>query len=122
MVIGLFFTDNILLQSLYKTENSGVTENLHSLSYSSARRAYAVGQNGRMVRTSDGGSTWSSHPSNTSRRLRSIHMQRGTSRGWAVGAEGRVISTVDGGETWAEQTVSGASVQDLNDVSFVWGR
>ena len=36
-----------------------------------------------------------------------------------MGAEGRVIKTTDGGESWTEQTVSGGSVQDLNDVHFV---
>ena len=103
----------------WSIESSGVTENLHSVSYSSAQRAWAVGQSGRVMRTTNGGKTWSAQTSNTTRRLKSIHMQRGTNRGVAVGAEGRVIKTTDGGETWAEQTVSGGSVQDLNDVHFV---
>ena len=103
----------------WSIESSGVTENLHSVSYSSAQRAWAVGQNGRVMRSTNGGRTWSAQTSNTTRRLKSIHMQRGTNRGVAVGAEGRVIKTTDGGETWTEQTVSGGSVQDLNDVHFV---
>ncbi|MDC0309675.1 YCF48-related protein, partial [bacterium] len=103
----------------WSIESSGVTENLHSVSYSSAQRAWAVGQNGRVMRTTNGGKTWSTQTSNTTRRLKSIHMRRGTNRGVAVGAEGRVIRTTDGGETWSEQTVSGGSVQDLNDVNFV---
>ncbi|MBC8179615.1 hypothetical protein H8E88_00685, partial [candidate division KSB1 bacterium] len=68
---------------------------------------WAVGSNGVIVHTSDGGSSWSSQTSGTSNYLLSVHFSDSRT-GWAVGGYGTIVHTSDGGSSWSSQT-SGTS-------------
>lgn len=82
--------------------------------------AIAVGEVGTIVRTSDGGATWTVQSIGTSDRLAGVSFVDADT-GWAVGFLGecclaRVFRTSDGGATWQMQ-VNGA-FWGLNGVSF----
>jgi photosystem II stability/assembly factor-like uncharacterized protein len=59
---------------------------------------YAVGTNGAglVLKSFDGGSTWSPQVSNTAQTLNGVWFVDGL-RGWAVGAAGRILHTSNGG-------------------------
>jgi photosystem II stability/assembly factor-like uncharacterized protein len=62
------------------------------------RVAYAVGANGPglVLKSFDGGITWSPQVSNTAQRLKDVWFVD-ERRGWAVGAAGRILHTSNGG-------------------------
>ncbi|HOZ06821.1 MAG TPA: YCF48-related protein [candidate division Zixibacteria bacterium] len=65
-----------------------------------ATTGWLVGVDGRIVKTTDGGTTWIEQASQTNRTLRAVDF---VSRqdGWVVGDDGRVRRTEDGGTTWS---------------------
>ena len=62
------------------------------------RTGFAVGTNGQglVLRTVDGGTTWSPQVANTAQQLNDVWFVD-TLRGWAVGAAGRIVHTSKGG-------------------------
>ncbi len=71
-----------------------MTANLNDVYFSSPTRGWAVGDNGVIVGTRDGGNTWLDENSRTTHRLEKIVFNG--SRGWAIGFGGTVI-TYDNG-------------------------
>ena len=84
---------------------SWVPDDLLAVDLSDALHAWAVGRNGTIVATSDGGATWARQPSGTTSDLRSVDFVD-AAEGWAVGGEvtpdepSLVLHTTDGGATW----------------------
>src|SRR6202158_5186489 len=64
--------------------------------------AVAVGFEGTILRTGDGGETWTLQPSGTRNWLRGIAFAD-ANIGVAVGDVGTILRTIDGGATWASQ-------------------
>ena len=77
-----------------------VYASLNSVYFSDAQRGWAVGGNGTIVVTTDGGATWSAQTSGTSDGLNSVYFSD-AQRGWAVGSTGTIVATTDGGATWS---------------------
>jgi hypothetical protein len=75
----------------------------------------AVGYNGTILRTTDGGANWNPQTSGTDHILCSVSFTDANT-GTAVGIGGTVLRTTDGGTNWVLQT-SGTNY-DLTDVSF----
>jgi len=61
-----------------------------------ASDGWAVGDGGTLLRTSDGGQSWTPQVSGVSQRLESICFTSATN-GWAVGQGGTVLHTTTGG-------------------------
>lgn len=74
--------------------------------------AWAVGGPGVILRSTDGGASWTSQDSNSVATLRAVDFADSQS-GWAVGAAfggaGTIRRTADGGATWTTQTAGTAS-------------
>ena len=78
--------------------------------------AWAVGQDGTVLATQDGGASWASETGiPTSESLRAVYFTPGSIDGWAVGDGGTIIATTDG-MTWGPET-SGTGA-DLLGVAF----
>jgi photosystem II stability/assembly factor-like uncharacterized protein len=75
-----------------------------------------VGGNGRIIKTSDGGTSWLDQASNTSAFLTSIFMMN-ENIGWAAGFEGTILKTVDGGQNW--DTQSNTTTKNLYVINFI---
>jgi len=97
---------------------------LHGVQFLDAEVGYAVGDEGVVWKTINGGKTWELLPTNVRGSLRSIHMLSPLA-GWVVGREelpsgagscGIVLHTQDGGESW-QRRMTGA-VPGLNHVRF----
>jgi photosystem II stability/assembly factor-like uncharacterized protein len=64
------------------------------------RRGWAVGDNGAIVATEDGGGHWTPQTSSTSNTLVGVAFAADGRRGWAVGENGPIVATEDGGGHW----------------------
>jgi photosystem II stability/assembly factor-like uncharacterized protein len=85
-------------------------------SFPSVNRGYAVGQNGQIARTNDGGTTWVALPSGTNANLRSVFFVD-EETGYVVGDGGVLLVTNNGGGTWT--SVNSGTHLDLWGISFV---
>ena len=88
---------------------------LRDVCFVDANIGTAVGYYGTIVRTTDGGNSWTIQQSGTSLDLWGVSFSD-ASNGTAVGAGGMILRTTDGGEHWNIQ--ASGTVEELRDVSF----
>ena len=88
---------------------------LSAVCFINENSGWAVGNAGTILRTTNGGNTWSSQSSGTINRLYSVSFTD-SNNGTAVGGNGTIVRTTDAGNTWTIQS-SGTS-RDLYAVSF----
>ena len=81
---------------------SGVTSTLLDIDFVDSTHGWAVGQDGTIIATSDGGETWYSQASGFELTIRGIDFID-PQTGWAVGHLGLILHTSDGGRTWSVQ-------------------
>jgi photosystem II stability/assembly factor-like uncharacterized protein len=96
-------------------QTSGTTNALHAVSSWGQNLAVAVGFDGRILRSQDGGLSWTNQTVGQSNSLYSVPFVIGLS-GTSVGYLGVIVHTTDGGMTWTPQA-SGTGY-DLNDAFF----
>ncbi|MCU0343723.1 MAG: YCF48-related protein [Ignavibacterium sp.] len=100
----------------WQVQNSGVIANFKAIHFASPTFGGAVGTNGTIITTSNGGDLWSARNSGTTEQLWDIHFIS-ESNAWVVGNNGTILHTSNGGSTWTPQ-VSGTA-NFLFDVVFV---
>ncbi|UCG50496.1 MAG: hypothetical protein JSW58_09795 [Candidatus Latescibacterota bacterium] len=76
-------------------------ESYFGLHVFNANTAIAVGSNGFIIRTSDGGDNWSVVTSGSTNRLHRVSFVGNT--GWTVGLNSVILKTTDAGLTWMPQ-------------------
>jgi photosystem II stability/assembly factor-like uncharacterized protein len=81
---------------------SVVRDNLYGVKAVSPTEAWAVGNFGTIVHTTNGGTTWTPSESHTKSPLFAVDFADAT-HGWIVGKDGVVLRTIDGGGTWTAQ-------------------
>ena len=89
--------------------------NLRGASFVDANTGTVVGENGTIVRTTDGGNSWTIQASGTTQTLWAVSFTD-PNHGTAVGEAGTIVGTTDGGDHWVTQP-SGTALQ-LRGVSF----
>jgi len=82
---------------------------LNAVSFVDANNGWAVGHNGFVFKTSNGGSTWVQQTSNTTNLLRDVFFINSTN-GWAIGDNGTIIRTTNGGVTWNVSSTGATNV------------
>ena len=103
--------------TIMKSTNSGsdwkiifseisATTHIEDLFFLDNSTGWASGENGVILKTTDGGDTWSKQDSKTEVTLKAISFIDDNT-GWIVGDEGTIVKTTDGGSTW--------SAEDLGD-------
>ncbi|HZS46334.1 MAG TPA: YCF48-related protein [Blastocatellia bacterium] len=85
---------------LLQTQQSKTTLALTKVFFLDANEGWAVGRNGVILHTGNGGGDWSPQPSSTDENLIDIQFINKTT-GWAVSVN-RVLSTSNGGRTWSD--------------------
>lgn len=88
----------------------------NAASFVDKRRGWAVGGEGRVFKTTDGGRTWSAQTSTVPADLFDVKFLDAL-EGWAAGAQGTLIHTVDGGGTW--QIMPSGTTHALERLCFV---
>jgi len=81
---------------------SPTTNNLYGVAFRDSNTWIAVGDAGTIIRSTNGGSTWTSVSSPVADALRAVSFKGDT--GIAVGIGGLVIRTKDGGLNWISET------------------
>lgn len=89
---------------------------LNDIAFTDGEQGWAVGDAGTILRSTDGGLTWTSCRSGIGEDLHGIAAADSLSA-WAVGEAGTVLTTGDGGVTWQVRT-SGAT-EDLCAITVV---
>jgi len=92
-----------------RPSSTGAT--LLSMSCSTTARCVAVGVNGTIITSNDGGNSWVSRVSGTIRNLNGVYCG---SRCVAVGEYGTILSSSDNGATWSSQP--SGTTQILNGI------
>ena len=79
-------------------QNSGVSENLTDVNFASSQVGWAVGENGTVLYTGDGGNNWTSQIAGVDERVRAV-FALDEQTAFIVGGERNKImrSTTDGG-------------------------
>jgi photosystem II stability/assembly factor-like uncharacterized protein len=101
-------------------QNSGTTKNLNAVKFTDANNGIAVGNNGTIIRTTDGGGEWVTQISGTTNDLYEV-FSANTDTSYAVGKSGTILKTVDGGILWTQQqsgtdkSLSGLYFVDANN-------
>ncbi|MBL8506399.1 MAG: hypothetical protein JNJ51_08580 [Methylobacillus glycogenes] len=97
--------------------HSNTTSELHSIAFTpDGQRGWAVGFNGSIITTADGGQTWTPQSSGTNNELQSVFFTANGQHGWVVGFGGTILATRNGGASWSQQN-SGTS-NELASVFF----
>jgi photosystem II stability/assembly factor-like uncharacterized protein len=94
---------------------TGGTGDLRAVSFSGTT-GYAVGANGRILKSTTSGSSWVTQTSGTTEELTAVRFLSPT-QGWAAGANGLILTTSDGGATWTHQAYS--PLEGLRAATFV---
>ena len=96
----------------WKRQKSGTTWNLFDIHFTSKHRGWAVGMNGTILSTVDGGSNWrlasisERHPFFYLDAVTFVSPEIGWIVGWdlrGLGMDGLILHTADGGKTWQRQ-------------------
>lgn len=85
---------------------SGTTSHLSSISFPTNLTGFVVGQNGTILKTTNGGTTWTPLNSGTAEWLTSVHAYD-TDYIKTVSSFGTVLTSVNGGASWNQQTLPG---------------
>src|SRR6266404_7777841 len=80
-------------------QTSGTGEFLYGVSFTDANNGTAVGEDGTILRTTNGGLRWVHQRSGTTKFLWGVSFSD-TNNGIAVGEGGIILRTTDGGTTW----------------------
>lgn len=94
---------------------SNVTADLKGVYFGTTQDGVAVGLNGAITKTSDGGATWTSQFGGGTAHLFGVHYSS-TQRVYAVGAGGTIIASTNGGIQWNVQNSGTTNI--LYDVFF----
>lgn len=84
------------------------------------RNVWAVGYNGSIVHSNDGGAHWEKQRNGDNPLLKRWHLNgvffQDEQRGYAVGDKGLIVATTDGGRSWNE--IKNESKNDLFDLAL----
>lgn len=114
---------SLLAQSPWSVVPSGTAANLWGVHFSTSTIGYAVGDSGCILKTIDGGSTWTRQQTNSTAYLFGVYFPT-PDTGYAVGAtlspnRGVSLRTTNGGTSWS-QTIH-ISTFELIGVYFATG-
>ena len=113
-IIFILFTQFFYAQ--WVQQNSGVSELLNDVYCITENIVVAVGNNGTILKTTDGGAYWVQKTSGTGYNLEKVQFPN-PNVGYAVSVIGEILKTLDGGDTWNMIYSFGNS--DTRDISCV---
>jgi photosystem II stability/assembly factor-like uncharacterized protein len=96
-------------------QTSNTSDTLYSIKFYDNLTGVTVGQNGRILRTTNNGDLWTQVTSGTSASLRTLIIKPDSSL-VVCGAAGTVLTSPDKGITWNAQTTGSTTL--LNDIDF----
>ncbi len=80
-------------------QTSHTTKKLRSVCFINENTGLVVGDVGTILKTTDGGTVWTTISSGTTKNLNSVDFPKADT-GFAAGDSGIILKTMDGGSTW----------------------
>lgn len=120
ITLFVFFSSTMFAQNFnWTAQNSGVTARLNDVYFADSQTGWAVGDNGTIVNTTDGGQTWLLQSSGTTEILRAVFFIDANT-GWAVGGllGKAMLKTTDGGENWQSIVANNIMSNQMYDIAF----
>jgi len=112
-----FLIPNLVYGQNWELAHQADTQiNFQDVAFISTNLGWAVGNNGTILATNDGGTNWLQQASDTVNRLYGVTFVSFT-QGWAVGDNGTILTTNNGGANWLQQ--ASGTVNQLYGVTFV---
>lgn len=93
-----------------------ITESLFDIESIDVNVSYAVGDNGKMFKTTNGGQNWDPITSGTSFTIYDAEFLT-EQLGWVCGNGGMIMKTSNGGNTWSQQSLS--SSIEFYEINFL---
>jgi photosystem II stability/assembly factor-like uncharacterized protein len=115
LTLLLSFCFSISLFGQWSPASSGTTNNLNAVYLLDSGTAFAVGDVGTIVKSTDSGASWTPLSSGTTTTLHDVYLFD-ANQAVAVGEQGLIRRTTDGGTNW--QTVASGVEDTLRSVSF----
>ena len=106
---------SLYAQNEWKSQNSSTTQDLLSVHFPNRLMGWAVGENGTIVHSSNGGNTWAAQSSGLVSPLNDVFFAT-EKKGWIVGDQGKILFTNNSGSTWTTQ--ASGSGEKLTAVFF----
>lgn len=113
---GNFIIQQQTVNGQWISQSSGTSNYLQCVDFINNSVGWAVGWNGTILKTTNGGNTWLSQSSGTTQKLYSVKFIS-ENIGWVVGWAGTILKTTNGGSSWQSQ--SSGTNEWLNSVGFV---
>jgi photosystem II stability/assembly factor-like uncharacterized protein len=103
---------------VWTKQNSGMTtlQTLLDVHFIDANTGWVVGYGGTILKTTNGGVTWTPQVSGTTAKLNAVDFYD-ANHGWVVGDGGIIRATTNGGVTWTGQTPGGVNIAGVEFVS-----
>lgn len=101
--------------SSWLPQDSGIISGLTDVNFVDLDNGWAVGENGVILHTTDGGGNWGTQNSNIEADLNALTFVD-ANNGWAVGEAGSILRTTDAGLTWS--SVDSGITEPLHDIAF----
>lgn len=111
----------------WQVQNSNTAEDLYDVVFVDANNGYAVGNNGMVVKTTNGGTTWTVATAGTMETINAVCFDPSGVVGVAAGDNGFVYRTLNGGATWSSEDLgtmkwTGVSIPPGNfNVAYICG-
>ncbi|MEJ5296491.1 MAG: YCF48-related protein [Armatimonadota bacterium] len=120
-IIRRLDASNIDTPTQWEIQTSGTTANLNAISMVvfatgfGSTTGYVVGDNGTILKTTNGGAEWVAQTSGTTAKLNSVYAVTALAA-YAVGDGGTILRTTDGGATWT--SLNSGTTANLRSVYF----
>jgi photosystem II stability/assembly factor-like uncharacterized protein len=128
---GIFDSYNeLFIRIIYHTSNGGNTWTtqlyesgyyydpigpFNDIYFTDSNHGWAVGYDGAIFSTTNGGVNWNEQSSGTNNELFGVAFTN-LNNGWAVGENGAILSTTNGGNSWVGEEIG--TTDDLNSICF----
>jgi photosystem II stability/assembly factor-like uncharacterized protein len=129
-ILILFITVNATGQEGWTRQATPYSSGLSAVYAIDSLNVWATGQDGLIIHTTDGGTTWDSIPNGATQGIYTVEFinadtgfvgGRDNGPGALVGTNTLIQRTTDGGLTWEFQNLPGGSQNLLMDLDFVEG-
>lgn len=111
---------DLKLENLNKLESNIPQDFYDDLTFTDAVTGYAISRTGKIVKTTDGGLTWTTLNTNVSMTLKKIHFVN-SNLGFAIGSNqsgNYVLKTNNAGQTWISINLSNSMDNSVNSIYF----
>lgn len=117
LVLSLFLTSSPAFAQEWTQIETATESTLNGVYFADRNIGWAVGNNGTIIHTADGGDSWAHQDSRTTEHLNSVFFFDEFT-GWVAGNNNLVLFTENGGEQWTERRPSSVSGQQITDIFF----